>query len=158
MPKGATKAAPAPGIVAMHGFLNSREPRTALPSNLPDGLCRPGARLIGHGYSEPALSTGSFFGSGIGGKAAWNICAPWILSIKTTSAWRDIPLVLRIDNYSYGKPNGYRSIVVEVGPPKRFAHRNPTFPRNMLVVFDKYDEFSKLNWEPIAADAPKGTR
>ena len=162
VPKGATKATPAPGIVAMHGFLNSRETQ--------DGFAIEFARrgyvvlapdLLGHGYSEPALSTGSFFGSGIGGKAALD----YLRSLDFVDKGN-----IGLEGHSFGaaglittafaNQDAYRSIVVEGWSTGAYCPPgSPTFPRNMLVVFDKYDEFSKLNWgTPVAADAPKGDK
>ena len=162
VPKGVSKDKPAPGIVAMHGFLNSRETQ--------DGFAIEFARrgyvvlapdLLGHGYSEPALSTGQFFGSGIGGKPALEYLRSLDFVDKNN---------IGLEGHSFGaagliatafaNPDSYRSIVVEGWSTGAYCPPGtPTFPRNMLVVFDKYDEFSKLSWgTPIANDAPKGDK
>jgi pimeloyl-ACP methyl ester carboxylesterase len=162
MPQGVSKDKPAPGIVAMHGFINSRETQ--------DGFAIEFARrgyvvlaldLIGHGYSEPPLSTGQFFGSGIGGKAALEYLRSLDFVDKDN---------IGLEGHSFGSaglittafayPNDYRSIVVEGWATGAYCPPGtPTFPRNMLVAWDKYDEFSKLSWgTPIAADAPKGDK
>src|SRR3546814_6766738 len=46
-------------------------------------------------------------------------------------------------------PDAYRSIVLEVSSPgKPFAAEGtPTWPRNLALVFSRYDEFSKLMWD-----------
>jgi dienelactone hydrolase len=162
VPQGATKAAPAPGIVAMHGFINSRE--------FQDGFAIEFARrgyvvlapdMIGHGFSEPGTSTAGFFGSGMGGKPALE----YLRSLDFVDKEN-----IGLEGHSFGGAglvttafanlDGYRSIVVEGWSTGAYCPAGtPTFPRNMLVVFDKYDEFSKLNWgTSIAADAPKGEK
>jgi len=162
VPKGATKAAPAPGIVAMHGYMNSRETQ--------DGFAIEFARrgyvvlapdMIGHAYSEPAASTGNFFASGCGGKPALDYLRSLDFVDKAN---------IGLEGHSMGgwglvttamaNPNGYRSIVLEGSSTGTYCPPGtPTFPRNLLVVWDKYDEFSKLMWgTPIAIDALKGDK
>jgi len=162
VPKGATKAAPAPGIVAMHGYMNSRETQ--------DGFAIEFARrgyvvlapdMIGHAYSEPAASTGNFFASGCGGKPALDYLRSLDFVDKAN---------IGLEGHSMGgwglvttanaNQNNYRSLVLEGSSTGTYCPPGtPTFPRNLLVVWDKYDEFSKLMWgTPIASDAPKGDK
>jgi dienelactone hydrolase len=162
VPKGATKATPAPGIVAMPGLLNSRE--------LQDGFAIEFARrgyvvlaldMLGHGYSEPATSTGNFFGSGIGGKPALEYLRSLDFVDKENIGFEGHSMgSAGLVTTAFANPNAYRSIVIEGWSTGAFCPPGtPTFPRNLLVVFDKYDEFSKLNWgTPIAMDAPKGDK
>jgi dienelactone hydrolase len=162
VPQGATKAAPAPGIVAMHGFMNSRETQ--------DGFAIEFARRgyvvlaldsIGHAYSEPATSTGNFFGNGLGGKAALEYLRSLDFVDKANIGLEGHSLGgAGLVTTAYANQNGYRSIVVEGWSTGAYCPPGtPTFPRNLLVVFDKYDEFSKLSLGiPIANDAPKGDK
>ncbi|MCJ7532525.1 MAG: alpha/beta hydrolase [Anaerolineales bacterium] len=162
VPKGATKATPAPGIVVSHGYINSRETQ--------DGFAIEFARrgyvvlafdMIGHGYSEPALSTGNFFASGCGGKPALDYLRSLDFVDKANIGLEGHSMAgWGLVTTAMANPNGYRSIVLAGSSTGTYCPPGtPTFPRNLLVVFDKYDEFSKLNWgTPIANDAPKGDK
>ncbi len=162
VPQGATKDKPAPGIVAMHGYINSRETQ--------DGFAIEFARrgyvvlapdMIGHGYSEPATSTGNFFGAGCGGKPALD----YLRSLDFVDKGN-----IGLEGHSMGgwglvttanaNQNNYLSLVLEGSSTGTYCPPGtPTFPRNLLVVWDKYDEFSQLMWgTPIASDALKGDK
>jgi dienelactone hydrolase len=162
VPKGATKATPAPGIVAMHGYINSRETQ--------DGFAIEFARrgyvvlapdMIGHGYSEPAASTGNFFGSGCGGKPALDYLRSLDFVDKDNIGLEGHSMGgWGLVTTAFANPDAYRSIVLEGSSTGTYCPPGtPTFPRNLLVVWDKYDEFSKLMWgTPIAIDALKGDK
>jgi dienelactone hydrolase len=162
VPQGASKANPAPGILAIHGYINSRETQ--------DGFAIEFARrgyvvlapdMLGHGYSEPAVSIGAFFGSGCGGKPALDYLRSLDFVDKAN---------IGLEGHSMGgwglvttanaNPGNYQSIVLEGSSTGTYCPPGtPTFPRNLLVVWDKYDEFSKLMWgTPIAIDALKGDK
>jgi pimeloyl-ACP methyl ester carboxylesterase len=152
VPKGVSKAAPAPGIVAMHGYINTRETQDGFAIEFARrGYVVLAADESGHGYSDPPA-----FVNGFGG-------------IPALEYMRTLDIVdkdnIGLEGHSMGgwailkaaeaNPTGYRSVVLEgsstgsYGTPEGTA----TFPRNMLVVFDKYDEFSDLMWgAPIAKD------
>ena len=162
VPKGATKDAPAPGILAMHGYINSRETQ--------DGFAIEFARrgyvvlapdMIGHGYSEPAISLGSFFGSGCGGKPALDYLRSLDFVDKDNIGLEGHSMGgWGLVTTAFANQNNYRSIVLEGSSTGTYCPPGtPTFPRNLLVVWDKYDEFSKLMWgTPIASDALKGDK
>lgn len=151
VPKGVTKDKPAPGIVATHGYINSRETQDGFAIE----FARRGYVVLapdqsGHGFSDPP----AFF-NGFGG-------------LDTLQYLRTLDIVdkdnIGLEGHSMGgwasviaanaNPDGYRSIVLEGSSTGTYCPPGtPTFPRNMLVVFDKYDEFSKLMWGvPIAKD------
>jgi pimeloyl-ACP methyl ester carboxylesterase len=162
VPQGATKDAPAPGILAMHGYINSRETQ--------DGFAIEFARrgyvvlapdMLGHGYSEPAISTGAFFASGCGGKPALDYLRSLDFVDKDNIGLEGHSMGgWGLVTTAFANQDKYRSLVLEGSSTGTFSPPGtPTFPRNLLVVFDKYDEFSKLMWgTPIAADAPKGDK
>lgn len=155
IPKGVSKKNPAPGIVATHGYINSRETQ--------DGFCIEFARRgyvvlapdqSGHGYSDPPA-----FNSGFGG-------------MDTLKYFRTLDIVdpknIALEGHSMGgwasviaaavNPGGYQSFVLAssstgtYGAPKG----NPKFPRNMALIYSKYDEFSQLMWGvPVPGDIVK---
>ncbi|MDB5703963.1 MAG: hypothetical protein JWN66_1079 [Sphingomonas bacterium] len=145
VPAGASAAAPAPGILAVHGYINSRE--------MQDGFAIEFARRgyvvlamdqTGHGYSG-----GKAFSNGFGGPDGF-------------AYLRSLPFVDRnqigLEGHSMGgwtvlaaaatMPDAYRSIVLEgssTGAPYA-KEGSPTWPRNLGLVYSRYDEFSQLMW------------
>jgi len=157
VPEGASKKNPAPGIVATHGYINSRETQDGFAIE----FARRGYVVLapdqsGHGFSDPPA-----FANGFGG-------------LDTLQYLRTLDIVdkdnIGLEGHSMGgwasviaanaNPDGYQSIVLEGSSTGTYCPPGtPTFPRNLLVVFDKYDEFSKLMWgTPIAIDALKGDK
>ena len=158
VPAGATADNPAPGIVAVHGYINSRETQDGFAIELSRrGFVVLAIDQTGHGYSDPPA-----FRNGFGGPDA-------------LAYLRTLDIVDRdnigLEGHSMGgwavlvaaaqAPDDYRSIVIEgsstgsSGAPDATA----TYPRNLAVVFSKYDEFSGGMWgSPIAADVPQGDK
>jgi len=157
VPEGASKKNPAPGIVATHGYINSRETQDGFAIE----FARRGYVVLapdqsGHGFSDPPA-----FANGFGG-------------LDTLQYLRTLDIVdkdnIGLEGHSMGgwasviaanaNPDGYQSIVLEGSSTGTYCPPGtPTFPRNLLVVFDKYDEFSKLMWgTPIAIDALNGDK
>lgn len=145
IPKNATAATPAPGILAVHGYINSRETQDGFAIE----FARRGYVVLsldqtGHGYSQ-----GAAFSNGFGGPDGLKYL-------------RSLPIVdtrqIGLEGHSMGgwtvlaaaaaMPTGYSSMVLEgssTGAP--FAQEgSPTWPRNVAIVFSRYDEFSKLMW------------
>lgn len=145
VPKSATSASKAPGILAVHGYINSRETQDGFAIE----FARRGYVVLsidqrGHGYSD-----GPAFADGFGGPDA-------------LAYLRSLPMVdtnqIGLEGHSMGgwtvlaaaaaMPDAYTSIVLEgssTGAP--FAKDgSPTWPRNLALVFSKYDEFSKIMW------------
>ena len=154
VPKNATPATPAPGILAVHGYINSRETQDGFAIE----FARRGYVVLsldqtGHGYSQ-----GPAFSNGFGGPDGLKYL-------------RSLPMVdvrqIGLEGHSMGgwavlaaaaaMPNDYASMVLEgssTGAP--FAQEgSPNWPRNAAVVFSRYDEFAKVMWGvDRAADAP----
>lgn len=152
VPRGATPQTPAPGILAVHGYINSRETQAGFALE----FARRGYVVLaidqrGHGYSD-----GPAFADGFGGPDA-------------LAHLRSLPMVdadqIGLEGHSMGgwtvlaaaaaMPDAYRSMVLQgssTGAP--FARDgSPQWPRNLAVVFSRYDEFSDLMWGvPRAAD------
>lgn len=144
-PPNATPQTPAPGVLAVHGYINTRETQSAFAIE----FARRGYVVLaldqrGHGYSGGAAVTKGFGGP------------------EGLAYLRSLPFVDRdqigLEGHSMGgwtvlaaataMPDAYRAMVLEgssAGPP--FSRpADPAWPRNMAVVFSRYDEFAKLMW------------
>lgn len=145
VPNGVTNDNPAPGIVAIHGYINSNETQSGFAIE----FARRGYVVLapdqtGHGYSDSPA-----FANGFGGIDALNYM-------------RTLPFVdtdnIGLEGHSMGGwsslvaasilPDGYKSIVIEGSSTGTFGAPEGTaeWPRNVAVVFSKYDEFSQLMW------------
>ncbi|GHA99449.1 hypothetical protein GCM10009069_22790 [Algimonas arctica] len=157
-PEEATPASKAPGILAMHGYINSRE----FQSGFAIEFARRGYVILtpdqsGHGYSDPPA-----FANGFGGPASLAYLRG--LDIVDTDN-------IGLEGHSMGGwavlaaaatyPDHYKSLVLEgssTGAP--FALKGtPDWPRNLGLVFSKFDEFSPLMWGTArASDAGAGDK
>ena len=145
VPAGASQNRRAPGILAVHGYINSRETQDGFAIE----FARRGYVVLsidqtGHGYSS-----GPAFSNGFGGPDGLRYL-------------RSLPMVdttqIGLEGHSMGgwtvlaaaaaMPDAYRAIVLEgssTGAP--FAKEgSTTWPRNLALVFSRYDEFSKIMW------------
>lgn len=144
-PPNATAATPAPGVLAVHGYINTRETQSGFAIE----FARRGYVVLaldqrGHGYSGGAATQMGFGGP------------------EGLAYLRSLPNVdkanIGLEGHSMGgwtvlaaaaaQPDGYRSVVLEgssVGPPFSQAG-SPSWPRNVAVVFSLYDEFAPLMW------------
>ncbi|OYX75776.1 MAG: alpha/beta hydrolase, partial [Bradyrhizobium sp. 35-63-5] len=144
-PPNATPATPAPGVLAVHGYINSRETQSGFAIE----FARRGYVVLaldqtGHGYSG-----GAAFSNGFGGPDGLN----YLRGLPTVD-----PANIGLEGHSMGgwtvlaaaatMPDAYRAVVMEgssTGKPFA-AEGSPTWPRNLALVFSQYDEFSKLMW------------
>jgi pimeloyl-ACP methyl ester carboxylesterase len=157
-PDGVTAQNKAPGILAVHGYINSRETQSGFAIE----FARRGYVVLamdqtGHGLSEPPA-----FGEGFGGPDGLK----YLRSLDTVDTDN-----IGLEGHSMGGwavlaaaaalPDGYKSMVLEGSAPGAFGSPagTLTFPRNLAVVFSAFDEFSDLMWGvPTGADvihAPK---
>jgi pimeloyl-ACP methyl ester carboxylesterase len=147
IPPDANDENPAPAILAHHGYINTRDTMQPVATE----LARRGYVVLnmdqtGHGLSEPPA-----FANGFGGPGALQY-----LRSRTFVDSENIGMV----GHSMGGPSsvaaaatyqdGYRSIALVASAP-RYAighylpvEGSPGFPRNVGVIWDKYDEFSQL--------------
>ena len=154
VPANATAETPAPGILAVHGYINSRETQDGYAIE----FARRGYVVLsidqtGHGYSG-----GAAFSNGFGGPDGLKYL-------------RSLPMVdvqqIGLEGHSMGgwtvlaaadaMPDAYRSIVLQgssTGAP--FAREgSPDWPRNLSLTYSQYDEFSEVMWGVgRALDAP----
>lgn len=152
VPPDATAEDPAPGIVATHGYINTRETQSPFAIEFARrGFVVLAIDQTGHGHSDPPA-----FANGFGGPPA--------LSYMRSLAFVDGDNV-GLEGHSMGgwasvaaaqtDPDGYESMALVGSSTGTYgvAEGNATFPRNTAVVFSEYDEFSMLMWGvPHASD------
>lgn len=146
IPPGVTADTPAPGILAVHGYINSRE----VQSGFAIEFARRGYVVLaldqaGHGYSDAPA-----FAAGYGGPAALQYLRS--LDIVDTDN-------IGLEGHSMGGwtilaaaaayPDDYRAMVLEgssVGGG-RSVPGTTEWPRNVAVVFSEFDEFAASMWQ-----------
>ncbi len=145
VPPTATAEKPAPAVLAVHGYINSREVQHGFATE----LARRGFVVLaldesGHGYSEGAMGT-----NGFGGPAGLRYLRSLDIVDKDN---------IGLEGHSMGGwtvlaaaatyPDDYKAVVLEgssTGAP--FTKEGTLdWPRNLAVVFSKYDEFSQFMW------------
>jgi pimeloyl-ACP methyl ester carboxylesterase len=158
VPKGATAKTPAPAILAVHGYINSRETQ--------DGFAIEYARRgyvvlaldqTGHGYSDPPAFANGFGGpSGLAYLRGLDIVDKDNIGLEGHSmgGWTILAAAIAM-------PDAYKAAVLEgssTGAPFA-AEGSAAWPRNLAVVFSTMDEFSPLMWGvPRGIDAPKSAK
>ena len=145
VPAGVDAAHKAPAILAVHGYINTAETQSAFAIE----FARRGYVVLaldqaGHGYSS-----GPAFAGGFGGPAALRYLRslPYVdtanigLEGHSMGGWTVLAAAAAL-------PDGYRALVLEgsaTGKPFA-ADGTPVWPRNVALVFSKFDEFSQLMW------------
>jgi pimeloyl-ACP methyl ester carboxylesterase len=145
IPPNATAQTPAPGVLAVHGYINSRETQNGFAIEFSRrGYVVLAIDQTGHGYSDPPA-----FANGFGGPDG-------------LAHLRSLDFVdknnIGLEGHSMGgwavlaaatvMPNDYKSMVLEgssTGKPFA-AEGTPSWPRNVALVFAQYEEFSNLMW------------
>ena len=152
LPPTATAAHPAPAVLVSHGYINTREMQSPFAIELARrGFVVLAMDMTGHGYSG-----GTVAAQGFGGPAALRYLQsrPEVdrgnVGLEGHSLGAGAVLSAAAD-----QPDGYRSIVLEGTTPGLLgapATATPTSPRNVALVFGKFDEFAVLMWQ-----VPKGS-
>ena len=145
VPDGVDKSHKAPGILAIHGYINSKETQSGFAIEFARrGFVVLAPDQTGHGYSDPPA-----FAQGFGGPAA----LAYLRSLPFVDVHR-----IGLEGHSMGgwavlmaaksDPSGYRSMVLEGSSTGSFGtpKGTPLFPRNLLLVESRFDEFSLLMW------------
>ncbi len=145
-PASAATDHPAPAVLVSHGYINTREMQSPFAIELARrGFVVLAIDMSGHGFSGGAL--GEDDGGGAEG-LAYLRALPFVNRDEIGMEGHSmggVPLNAAARAY----PDGYRAMVLEgsttpelgqVGAP------SPTFPRNVEVVFGRYDEFAPLMW------------
>jgi len=149
-PAAATADHPAPGVLAVHGYINTRETQSPFAIE----FARRGYVVValdqrGHGYSGGGATTKGFGGP------------------EGLTYLRALPYVdkdnIGLEGHSMGgwavlaaaaaMPDAYRSLILEGSSTgKPFAKDgSPVWPRNVAVVYSRYDEFAPLMWQASRA-------
>lgn len=136
---------PAPGVLAVHGYINSRETQSAYAIE----LARRGYVVLsldqrGHGYSDPPA-----FAAGFGGPAGLT----FLRSLETVDPDQVVLIGHSMGGWTVlsaaaAMPEAYRSVVVSGSSTGSFGvpPGDATFPRNFALVEGQYDEFSASMW------------
>jgi pimeloyl-ACP methyl ester carboxylesterase len=153
VPKGVTAQNPAPGILCIHGYMNSRETQDGFAIE----FARRGYVVLaidqtGHGFSDPPAFANYFGGpDGLRYLRSLDIVDKDNIGLEGHSmgGWS---LVFAAKEF----PDGYKAVVLEGSGVGTITS---TFPRNLAVVLSQWDEFSAAMWgTPAAKDAVKGAR
>ena len=145
IPPNATPKTPAPGVLAVHGYFNSRETQADFAIE----FARRGYVVLaldqtGHGYSAPPAFANAFGGpDGLRYLRSLDFVDQNNIGLEGHSmgGWTVV-------NAAAALPDGYKALVLEGSStgapfaPDGTAH----FPRNLAVVFAKHDEFSAVMW------------
>ena len=155
---GATVVKPAPAILAIHGYINSRETQDGFAIEYSRrGYVVLALDQTGHGYSDPPAFANGFGGpDGLAYLHSLDIVDQSNIGISGHSmgGWA---VVIAAQVY----PTYYKSMVLEGSSTGTFGG-NPgdaTFPHNLGLIYSKYDEFSTLMWDvPTALEAGSGPK
>ncbi len=158
VPENASEASPAPGILAVHGYINSRETQSSFAIE----FARRGYVVLALDQSGHGYSTNTAFADGFGGPAGLQYLRslPFVdpdqigLEGHSMGGWTSL-------NAAMAMPDAYQSIALvgsSTGAPFA-APGTETFPRNLGVIFSTYDEFAQLMWSvERAADVKDGEK
>ncbi len=145
VPPNATAQTPAPGILAVHGYINSRETQDGFAIE----FARRGYVVLaldqtGHGYSDPPAFANGFGGpDGLAYLRSLDFVDKNNIGLEGHSmgGWTVLAAASAL-------PNDYKSIVLEGSSTgKPFAGEGTTsWPRNAALVFAQYEEFPELMW------------
>jgi pimeloyl-ACP methyl ester carboxylesterase len=145
IPPNATAKTPAPGILAVHGYINSRETQAGFAIE----FARRGYVVLaldqtGHGYSDPPAFANGFGGpDGLAHLRSLDFVDKNNIGLEGHSmgGWTVLAAATAM-------PNDYKSMVLEGSSTgKPFAAEGTTsWPRNTALVFAQYEEFPDLMW------------
>ena len=158
LPPNATAKTPAPGILAVHGYINSRETQDGFAIE----FARRGYVVLamdqtGHGYSGAAARENGYGGvDGLRFLRALDVVDTANIGLEGHSmgGWTVLTA-------AGAMPDAYKALVLEGSSTgSRLAPEgSPTFPRNLGLVYSQFDEFSVLMWGVARArdvvDSPK---
>lgn len=158
VPESASPETPAPGILAVHGYINSRETQSGFAIEFARrGFVVLALDQAGHGYSSPPA-----FAKGFGGPAGLE----YLRALSMVDETR-----IGLEGHSMGgwavlmaaaaHPTGYEAMLLAGSSTGTFGAPEGTaeFPRNLKLVFSVYDEFSEFMWDaPVPADIVTGPK
>ncbi|MEJ2443846.1 MAG: alpha/beta fold hydrolase [Exilibacterium sp.] len=145
IPPNATAETPAPAVLVVHGYFNSREAQDGFAIEFSRrGYVVLAIDQTGHGYSQPPAFANAFGGiDGLKYLRSLDIVDKNNVGLEGHSmgGWAVV-------NAAAAIPDGYKALVLEgssTGAP--YAPEGTTsFPRNLAVVFSRYDEVPEIMW------------
>ncbi|WP_246986092.1 alpha/beta fold hydrolase [Halorientalis marina] len=167
VPQGASAEDPAPGVLAVHGYINTKQVQAPFATE----YARRGYVVLamdqtGHGYSEPPAFSNAFGGpDGLAYLHSRAVVDNDSVAITghsmggwaITAAAGVHPRKYSASLYQGSAPGpipGFSAI-----PDATAPNGSATYPRNMGVVFSEYDEFHWLMWgAETAAAAPNSEK
>jgi len=146
IPATATPAHPAPAVMASHGYINTREMQSPFAIELARrGFVVLAIDMTGHGYSGG--SAAAYDGGGPDG-LRYLQRLPYVDKTQIGLEGHSMGGVAVV-GAALAQSAGYRSMVLEgstTPEPGQLGAGAPNFPRNVEVVFGRYDEFAPLMW------------
>jgi len=147
VPKSVTAKNPAPGILAIHGYMNSRETQDGFAIEFArHGYVVLAIDQTGHGYSDPPVGENSFGArSGLKYLRSLDIVDKDNIGLEGHSmgGWANV-------NTASTFTNDYKSMVLESSTTGIYSRPgDATFPRNLAVVTPKWEDLSALQWEVV---------
>ncbi len=152
LPAGITNENPAPGVLAIHGYINSRETQDGFAIEFARrGYVTLSLDETGHGYSEPPAMANGFGGpDGLAYLRSLDIVDQNNIGISGHSmgGWA---VAIAAGVY----PDDYQAIILEGSSTGTYGapDGDAEFPRNLALIFSEWDEFAPLMWG--AATAPE---
>lgn len=160
VPKTATAKTPAPGVVAIEGYINTVDTMDGFSIE----MARRGAVVLDANQTGQGTSTPPSFLDGFGGPPALAYLSSLPIVQKgniglighSMGGWASVIAAA-------GNPTAYRSIVLVSSsvstPVYEPVPGTPTFPKNVAVVEASGSEFARLMWDvPKGSDFPKSKR
>lgn len=145
IPSTATAKTPAPAVLAVHGYINSRETQDAFAIE----LARRGYVVMALDQSGHGFSDGAAFANGYGGPAALAYLHSLDIVDKNNIGLEGHSMGgWTIASAAYALPDMYKSMVMvgsSFGPP--YAPPLDTYrvqPKNVAFVYGRWEEFSAL--------------
>jgi pimeloyl-ACP methyl ester carboxylesterase len=150
IPRAASAAHPAPGILAIHGYINSRETQDGFAI----AFARSGYVVLaidqtGHGYSGATVAAHGYGGpDGLKYLRSLDVVDKDNIGLEGHSmgGWAVLQAAA-------AAPHDYKAIVLEgsgtgvrIGSALASPEGTPDFPKNLGVVYSRYDEFAPLMW------------
>jgi len=143
IPQGVTSKKPAPGILAIHGYINSRETQDVFAIE----FARRGYVVLaldqtGHGFSDaPAFSNGFGGPDGLRYLRSLDFVDPDNIGIEGHSMG-GYATVCAAAKY----PDYYKSTVILGSAPglRGTPEGTPELPHNLRLIYSQYDEFAKF--------------
>ncbi|MBV8682229.1 MAG: alpha/beta hydrolase [Caulobacteraceae bacterium] len=146
VPPRATASHPAPAVLVSHGYINTREMQSPFAIELARrGYVVLAIDMAGHGYSGGWLGLDDAGGpDGL----RYLQAQPFVDRSRIALEGHSMGGVAVV-GAAIAQPDGYRSMVLEGSTTPESGQvgaGDRRFPRNLEVVFGRYDEFAPLMW------------